>query len=49
MVDTLLPICVICAGFAYAVGVGPVLFALLGEVLPQRIKSLACAVILSAR
>lgn len=44
-----MPICVISVGLGYGLGVGPVLFALLGEILPQRIKSLACSIILSGR
>ena len=47
--EVMLPICVICAGLAYALGIGPVLFALLGEILPQKVKSTACAIILSSR
>ena len=47
--DALLPICVICTGLGYGLGMGPVLFALLGEVLPQKVKTLACSIILSLR
>ena len=47
--DALLPICVISAGLAYGLGIGPVLFSLLGEILPQKIKSFACSLILSSR
>ena len=49
MADALLPICVICTGLAYGLGVGPVLFSLLGEILPQKVKSVACSLILSVR
>ena len=41
--DIILPISVICTGLAYGLGVGPVLFAILGEMLPQNIKSFAVA------
>ena len=47
--DVLLPICVISAGLAYGLGIGPVLFSLLGEILPQKIKSFAVSMILSGR
>ena len=44
-----MPTCIIMCGFGYGIGVGPVPFALLGEILPQKIKNFACAVILAAR
>ena len=47
--DIILPISVICTGLAYGLGVGPVLFAILGEMLPQNIKSFAVALIWSIR
>jgi len=47
--EPLLPVCVICTGLAYGLGLGPVLFALLGEVLPPKIKGLACALVLTTR
>ena len=49
MSEYLLPISVICATLGYGLGVGPVLFALLGEILPLKIKSMATAIIVSLR
>ena len=45
----LLPVSVICTAFAYGIGVAPVLFALLGEILPLKIKGIATAIIMSLR
>lgn len=47
--DALLPICVILAGLGYGIGVGPVPFALMGEVLPAKVKAFACAILLAMR
>jgi hypothetical protein len=47
--DAILPICVISTGLAYGLGVGPVLHSLLGEILPQRVKSFAVSIIFSIR
>ena len=44
-----LPVSVIFVGFGYGIGVGPVPFALMGEILPQTIKQFACAFVLSIR
>ena len=44
-----LPTSVICTALAYGLGVAPVLFALLGEILPLSIKSWAIAIIMSMR
>ena len=41
-----MPGCVICSTFGYGLGVGPVTFALLGEILPLRVKSVATAIII---
>ena len=49
LANTVLPICVVLSGLFYGLGVGPVPFALLGEVLPQRIKAVASSLILTAR
>ena len=49
MSEYLLPISVICATLGYGLGVGPVLFALLGEILPLKIKSMATAIIVALR
>ena len=43
------PVCIILAGLSFGLGVGPVPFALLGEVLPQKIKAPASALILTLR
>ena len=45
----LLPVSVICTAFAYGIGVSPVLFALLGEILPLKIKGIATGIIMSLR
>ena len=45
----LLPISVIFTVFAYGLGVGPVPNALLGEMLPLKIKSFAIAIIMSLK
>merc|ERR1711884_347516 len=37
-----MPTCIILVGFGYGIGVGPVPFALMGEILPQKIKNFAC-------
>ena len=42
----LMPGCVICSTFGYGLGVGPVTFALLGEILPLKVKSVATAIII---
>ena len=47
--DIILPISVICTGLAYGLGVGPVLFALLGEILQLNNKSFPVALIWSIR
>ena len=47
--DAMLPIFVILAGFGYGIGVGPVPFALMGEVLPAKVKAFACAILLAFR
>ena len=47
--ESLLPLCTICTSFGYGLGVGPVLHALLGEVLPLKIKSVATAIIMSIK
>ena len=47
--NVVLPICVILSGLSYGLGIGPVPFALLGEVLPQRVKAVASAFILTSR
>ena len=44
-----LPVSVIFVGFGYGIGVGPVPFALMGEILPQTIKQFACAFVLAIR
>ena len=49
LANNILPICVVLCGLFYGLGVGPVPFALLGEVLPQRIKAVASSLILTAR
>ena len=49
LANTVLPLCVVLSGLFYGLGVGPVPFALLGEVLPQRIKAVASSLILTAR
>ena len=41
-----MPICVFGTEFAFGLGVGPVPMALLGEILPLKIKSVATAVII---
>ena len=43
------PICIVLSGLCYGLGVGPVPFALLGEVLPQKIKAVASSLILTLR
>lgn len=43
------PLCVILSGLSYGLGIGAVPFALLGEVLPQRVKAVASAFILTSR
>ena len=43
------PICIVLSGLCYGLGVGPVPFALLGEVLPQKIKAVASSTILTLR
>ena len=43
------PVCVVLAGLSFGLGVGSVPFALLGEVLPQKIKAPASALILTLR
>ena len=40
---------VICTTLGYGLGVGPVPMALLGEILPLRIKSVATAIILTLK
>ena len=47
--DAMLPIFIILAGFGYGIGVGPVPFALMGEVLPAKVKAFACAILLAFR
>ena len=47
--DILLPTCMIIACFSYGLGVGPIPFALLGEIVPQRIKAVASALVLTTR
>lgn len=47
--NAVLPVCVISAGLAYGLGVGPVLVSLLAEVLPSRIKGLCCSIVISAK
>ena len=47
--EVLLPICVILAGLGYGIGVGLVPFALMGEVLPAKVKAFACAILLAFR
>ena len=42
----LMPTCVILVFVFYRIGVGPVTFALLGEVLPLKVKSFATSIIL---
>ena len=42
----LMPACVILVFVFYGLGVGPVTFALLGEVLPLKVKSFATSIIL---
>ena len=42
----LMPTCVILVFVFYGIGVGPVTFALLGEVLPLKVKSFATSIIL---
>ena len=42
----LMPTCVILVFVFYGLGVGPVTFALLGEVLPLKVKSFATSIIL---
>ena len=44
-----MPTCIILVGFGYGIGVGPVPFALMGEILPQKIKNFACGLCLAAR
>ena len=44
-----MPISVIFTVFAYGLGVGPVPNALLGEMLPLKIKSFAIAIIMSLK
>ena len=41
-----MPLCVILVFVFYTLGVGPVSFALLGEVLPLKVKSVATSIIL---
>ena len=47
--DALMPIFVVASGFSYGLGINPVPFTLLGEVLPQSIKMVACCIILCFR
>ena len=47
--DILLPFFVIVACFGYGIGVGPIPFALLGEILPQNVKAMASALVLTTR
>ena len=42
----IMPLCVILVFVFYGLGVGPVTFALLGEVLPLKVKSVATSIIL---
>ena len=49
MDDPVLPLSVICISLGYGLGVGPVLFALLGEILPLKIKSIATSFIIATR
>ena len=44
-----MPTCIILVGFGYGIGVGPVPFALMGEILPQKIKNFACGLCLAVR
>ena len=41
-----MPICVIIPSIGYGLGVGPVTFALLGEILPLKVKSIATSIAL---
>jgi len=41
-----MPICVMCCSFGYGLGVGPVTFALLGEILPLKVKSVATSIVI---
>lgn len=47
--DILLPLFVILACFGYGIGIGPIPFALLGEILPQNMKAMASALVLTTR
>ena len=49
IINIALPLCVILSGLSYGLGIGAVPFALLGEVLPQRVKAVASAFILTSR
>ena len=43
----ILPLTVITTAFGYGIGVGPVPYSLLGEILPLKIKSIATAIIMT--
>ena len=47
--EYLLPACIIVCALGYGLGLGPVLFSLLGEIISPKIKSVACAMIMSLR
>ena len=49
MSKILLPLSVITTAFGYSIGLGPVPLALLGEILPLKIKSLATAIIMTMK
>ena len=49
MSDILQPLCFISIALAFGLGVGPIPNALMGEILPIRIKSLATAIVMAVR
>eukprot|EP00095_Tigriopus_kingsejongensis_P011387 maker-scaffold68_size422247-snap-gene-1.14 protein:Tk11387 transcript:maker-scaffold68_size422247-snap-gene-1.14-mRNA-1 annotation:"sugar transporter" len=49
VVQIVAPCSAISSSFVYSLGLGPVLFALLGEVFPPRVKGLCCSLTLSFR
>ncbi|TRY77327.1 hypothetical protein TCAL_06963 [Tigriopus californicus] len=49
VVQVIAPCSAICSGLFYSLGLGPVLFALLGEIFPVRVKGMCCSLTLSFR
>ena len=45
----LLPVCVISSALGYGLGLGPILFSMLGEIFNPKIKGLASAIVMSCR